>query len=158
MTKKSIAELADKPGLEELAHDVSIEAEYTGRGPAFDASDTMDNWTVSLEYKGRTFPAIDYHMGIGNSPDATFPDGALGMQPVPNWKPTPPTAADVLHSLILDANARDETFPEWCDSFGHSDDSIKAKATYDACILSGIQITRLLGDDFAAFETAAQDY
>lgn len=48
-------------------------------------------------------------------------------------RPVRPTVADVLYSLFMDANAADESFSDWCDNFGYSDDSIKALNTYKAC-------------------------
>src|SRR5690606_33602845 len=45
-------------------------------------------------------------------------------------RPVPPHAADVLHSLILDSAAADQTFESWCDEFGYDSDSRKAEATY----------------------------
>lgn len=48
-----------------------------------------------------------------------------------------PTLADVLHSLLMDSSAADETFSVWCANYGYSDDSIKALETYQACVKEG---------------------
>lgn len=46
---------------------------------------------------------------------------------------TVPTAASVLYCLLLDADAINESFFEWCDSFGYDNDSMKAHSIYLAC-------------------------
>lgn len=48
-------------------------------------------------------------------------------------KPQTPPIAGLLHSLILDGSACDESFSSWCDNFGYDVDSRKALATYEAC-------------------------
>ena len=48
-----------------------------------------------------------------------------------------PTLPDVLYSLLMDSSAADETFADWCDNYGYSDDSIKALETYQACVKEG---------------------
>lgn len=45
-----------------------------------------------------------------------------------------PTAASILHSLILDSSASGQSFPDWCADFGSDSDSIKAFDTYRACL------------------------
>lgn len=49
-------------------------------------------------------------------------------------KPKRPSAATVLHCLLLDASATDQSFVGWASEFGYSDDSIEARKTYDACV------------------------
>ena len=51
-----------------------------------------------------------------------------------NGYPCKPTLKDVLCSLTLEADVKHDTFEEWCNSFGYSSDSIKAKKTYDLCL------------------------
>lgn len=69
-----------------------------------------------------------------------------------------PTVDDVLASLISDASAADETFEDWCESYGYDTDSRKAEATYRDCAAARPQLLRLLGDDYAAFVEAARDH
>ena len=53
-----------------------------------------------------------------------------------------PTLPDVLYSLLMDSSAVDETFSDWCSSYGYSDDSIKALETYQACVKEGQALTK----------------
>lgn len=43
-----------------------------------------------------------------------------------------PDLASLLYCFVADSV--DETFADWCASLGYSDDSMKAKAIYDACV------------------------
>ena len=45
-----------------------------------------------------------------------------------------PTAATVLHSLILDSSANGQSFPGWCSDFGYDADSIRAFEIYRKCL------------------------
>ncbi len=44
-----------------------------------------------------------------------------------------PSAASVLHSLLMDATANDESFNNWASDFGYDVDSIKAFTLYQQC-------------------------
>ena len=158
---KSIAELTSQT-LPELCAAVQIEAQYKGRKQLTEGGDSKewehDAWIVALTYQGRTYSDIAYRMGTGNSAPATYPDGALGMQPVRDWKPTPPTPADVLSSLLMDVSGLDEGFEDWASSLGYDADSRKADGIYRACLETLPKLHALLGPDFGRFETAAQEY
>jgi len=57
----------------------------------------------------------------------------------------PPTAADVLDSLAMDATT--DTFEDWADNIGYDKDSRKAYATWEACRRTHVQLSELLGYD-----------
>lgn len=44
-----------------------------------------------------------------------------------------PSAASVLHSLLLDSDCGHELFEDFCDNFGYDQDSIKSLEIYKAC-------------------------
>jgi hypothetical protein len=48
-------------------------------------------------------------------------------------KPKPLNIDDVLYSLILDSQAGQGTFEDFCDNFGYNEDSIKHSEIYKAC-------------------------
>ena len=48
-------------------------------------------------------------------------------------KPLKPKLDDVLHALVMDASACEQSFEDWCSELGYSDDSIKALETYREC-------------------------
>jgi hypothetical protein len=45
-----------------------------------------------------------------------------------------PKAVDVLSSMILDIEGYSDNFSEWCSDYGYSDDSIKARKTWEAIV------------------------
>ena len=68
-----------------------------------------------------------------------------------------PKIDDVLYALIMDAEALDYTFEDWCSNCGYDTDSRKAFATYEACKANGEKLKRIVGDVGAAREKF-QDY
>lgn len=70
-----------------------------------------------------------------------------------------PSLADVMHSLLLDAQCGDNSFKDFCAELGYDDDSISAKETWEACnkthyALRGVFTT----EERAKLEDAFQDY
>ncbi len=70
---------------------------------------------------------------------------------------SPPKLGDIIHCLSMDAQAINETFEGWASGCGYSDDSIKAKDIYDACIKRAIELKQL-GVDLDALAEEMEDY
>lgn len=83
-----------------------------------------DQWRVTLSNKAGSH-SFDYFTGLGHR---TKPN-AWGQT-----KPKKPAIAAVMYSLFNDASAADYNFSDWCDEYGHSDDSIKSLNMYKACL------------------------
>ncbi len=83
----------------------------------------------------------------------------LGFFPA-RGKPILPALADVLSSLVMDAEVIDHgTFEEWADNLGMDKDSRKAEATYKACLEIGLKLRNALGEDgLKRLREACQDY
>jgi len=64
----------------------------------------------------------------------------------------PPTAADVLGSLLLDASAEGVGFEDWCTDLGYDSDSTKAARTYRECLLLALKVRAFLGNDQALID------
>ncbi len=74
-------------------------------------------------------------------------------------KPVAPHEADVLHSMILDSSAVDQSFASWCDEYGYDSDSRKAESTYRACQENADKLSRVFSRaEIAALSEALQDY
>lgn len=106
----------------------------------------MDHWHVTVG-KYRT----DFYTGIGlrgptPAPAAGRPAprrGTLAHEQLERQrKPVKPTAAAVLHCLLADAEAVDMSFYDWAGNLGYNGDSIKDRATYDACCECGWAMRR----------------
>ena len=81
-----------------------------------------------------------YEVHLGWLDDVKAAEAAL-------TKPVAPTTADVLSSLLSNANGADETFEEWCSNFGYSDDSMKMMEIYRACQKTRAALQRFLGGE-----------
>lgn len=111
-----------------------------------------DQWRVTLSSKAAAH-SFDYFTGTGLRREVK----GLGAMHIKTWKtvgnkwvtavPVKPKVADVLHSLILDADAANENFDDWCDNFGYSSDSIKALNTYKACLDTARALRKHLSPD-----------
>ena len=104
---------------------------------------------------GKNVETFDYFMGLGHVKKCKFrKDSALYSE-----RPEEPTSADVLYSLLLDAEAYSQPFHEWADNFGYDKDSIKAHDTYRACVDSGLRLSRLFDQKQREhLSTLLQDY
>lgn len=127
-----------------------------------------DVWSVTLHYGEKTH-TTEFRCGIGHRklpvgfPKKDIRNLGSGVQYYVErygWldgvkaadagltKPVAPSMADVLCSLLNDANGANETFEEWCSSYGMSDDSMKAMEMYRACQKTRTAMQRFLGAEF----------
>lgn len=118
------------------------------RGPlktrSSDWQETAFQWRVTLN--GVSF---QYFTGAG-----------WVTKPKNKWdqaRPKPPSLDDVLHSLVLDASACDQSFDDWCGEYGYDTDSRKALETYLACQDNATKL-RKAGVNIAAERERLQDY
>lgn len=82
--------------------------------------DTAFHWLVTIG--GQTF---DFYTGSAwvEEPKSSY---------IPP-KPIPPSYDDVIHSLVMDASACEQSFEDWCSELGYDSDSIKALEIYRSC-------------------------
>lgn len=125
-----------------------------------------DEWRVSLTREGRKIETA-YYTGTGQRkqvkpmPQPPYRKGTIAYE---EWAKTAfkeqaPHAADVLHSLTLDAEAIDQSFADWADNFGYDSDSIKARNTYDACCAIGQQLRAMFSrEEMDTLREMLQDY
>jgi hypothetical protein len=87
--------------------------------------------------------AIEIETGRRALGGVLHPEPRASREPVP-----PPSLADVLGSLLLDASAIDHpTFESWAGDYGYSEDSRSAEAVYRACLAHALALRSALGDD-----------
>lgn len=121
-------------------------------------------YRVTVLRGGQSY-ATDYKSGIGHA--KTMPDTYRRDLPehqrreawYGEWRtPIHPTVADVVASLMVDAQCGAETFEGYCDSMGLDTDSRKAFDTYLLCqaALNGCRL--VFGEHFEAVAAACQDY
>lgn len=127
--------------LDEACKGMEIVVEETDQNPYIKRDNKWSreatHYTVRLTYKGRELNTY-FSMGKAHA--------------------NPPTAAAVLYSLLMDQQAVNLSFEDWCNEFGYSSDSRAAYATYRSCRKVGRQVKPFLGEELPAFEEAANDY
>ena len=119
----------------------------------------QDHWNVFISFKDNKY-ITEYFTGIGlrklasniqkdrngfyNKISGDFKnmyDAAKA-----NWlKTVTPDGADVMYSLLMDAGYGTETFDDFCDNLGYSNDSIKALNIYLKCQKIKASLIKLLG-------------
>jgi hypothetical protein len=159
MTENTANLLDAVPGLEYRAEFVP----WSMSRNAGEKSPTL-NWRVTFSTPRGSITA-DYSQGIGYLPGyqhgrktvdsdaaerAAAESGKWGGydRPAGYGRPLPgPDAAEVMHSLLSDAEAIDyPTCEEWADNFGFDRDSRKGEAIYRACLDVGLKLRAMLGD------------
>lgn len=128
----------------------------------------------------RGIETVDYMQGIGHAPSYKSAPKWHG-KPAPKWlqeqcqrieaetgkvarisvyrgegeashKPlSPPTVADVLSSLCLDASALDNaSFDDWASDYGYDTDSRKAEGIYRQCLATAMALRAAIGEESLA--------
>lgn len=70
-----------------------------------------------------------------------------------------PHIAGIVYSLIMDAMGANQSFSDWCDCFGYSDDSIQALNIYQECEQTKRKLLKVFTQaQLNALEDLIQDY
>jgi len=131
-------------------HGISYAVTYSGEAVERDGKKEWkhDAWRVSFGSWGNVF-STDYKTGTG----------LRKMNKKGDMKPVFPKAAGVLYSLIMDGEALDQSFYDWCACFGYDEDSRKAEAIYFACCENGKNIRKTFSREAVEeIKEALQDY
>lgn len=151
--------------LQEKLDDLKVEITSKFNGVVMQDGRQCFAWLVTLK-RDRAEVTVDFYTGIGCTKRKVsekdlrkLKDGTWEVYVMDRWVsmqeaisrarvvPAPPKSADVLNCMF--GSACDEDFSEWCANFGYSDDSIKAKRTYDKCQELERKAKRLLGSHYA---------
>lgn len=158
MTMQEFAEL----------HKLTLEADRIG-SHVIDGK-TSFKWLVTLQ-RGIRKHTFEYTMGAGH---VTYSDGrdvpydtlqrrvkaVKYGESISTWlRPAQPKLLDVLECLQLDCQTIDNSlgFNDWASDLGYSDDSIKAKAIYDACVGQYFALKVFFGEHFGTFLTVENE-
>jgi hypothetical protein len=97
---------------------------------------TCDEWRVSIgPFETSFYTGTGHRKPIEDAGKNEYRRGTLAHEEWErrNIRPVSPSAASVLYSLIMDSEAINESFSDWCDNNGYSDDSFSALDTYREC-------------------------
>ena len=154
-----------------------------------DTSRKSLNWRVTLKKNGRDVLTCNYSAGIAHAPSYkkynVKQHGELyslmhgshleieveqGVESIPlmggdyyahpTKTPILPDTADVVWSLIMDAEAINHaTYESWAADYGYEEDSRKGEALYRECLSIGLKLRAALGEtDLERLREAFQDF
>lgn len=142
-------------------HGISYSAQHVRATTKKDTPDAKpwecDQWSIKFAL-GNTAESFDYFTGTGHRkptlpmPTPPYRKGTIAYE---GWarlslRPVAPSAASVLHSILLDSEAAKVSFNEWCSEYGYNNDSIKAEQTYRACQENADRLVRIMPRDVRA--------
>jgi len=98
------------------------------------SSDRMADWTCILTGPNGKSMTVEYHTGKAHREiyrkrlpfRATYSEWCMS-------KASKPDLADLVSCLVIDSQASDQSFADWCSDLGYDTDSRKALDTYLAC-------------------------
>jgi hypothetical protein len=106
-----------------------------------------DAWKAT--FGGRIAFSSDYKTGTG----------LRKMNKRGDMKPEWPKAEAVLYCLLMDGDALDQSFSDWCACFGYDEDSRKAESIYFQCCETGKNIRNCFSREaIQELREALQDY
>jgi hypothetical protein len=130
-------------------HGISYAGTYAGEAVDRDNGKEWkhDAWRVTIG--GKIVFSSDYKTGTG----------LRKMNKRGDMKPVFPKAGAVLYCLIMDAEALDQSFSDWCACFGYDEDSRKAESIYFECCDNGKNIRKAFSQDaLKEIKEALKDY
>ena len=122
-------------------NNISIVSEYSDSNPSMSEleSSRMNHYKVTLK---RKYKLKGNHLDsrYGYKRITLFFSQGIGIDGEPK-------VDDVLDCLKSDYLASLSDFNNFCDEFGYSNDSIRSKKTYDACVKNGKKLQKFLNDN-----------
>lgn len=121
-------------------------------------------WRVSLRRSGREFICTEFTQGWGHARAARGAKGRPTVAVVEECETgagaRPPESAEVLASLLLDADSVDGmSFTQWAREYGYSADSIAAERIYRACCETRDTLAaEFTPEELAALRASVADY
>lgn len=104
-----------------------------------------DEWAITIKNNNGLEFRTSYYTGLGHRD---------------KWgKPRQPDIKGIISALLLDSEANDYSFMDWCDNFGYNSDSIKAMNTYNECCNTARELDRLFtSQTIKQMRQALEDY
>lgn len=126
-------------------------------------------WNVTVSYKNG-FWSFPYRCGMGHvekkpgalpMPNPPYKKGTIAYQSWVdrNMQPRKPKISDVLHSVLLDCDAANMSFNDWCADYGYDNDSMKAFKTYQTCCEYAVYVKKAFTkEQVDAMRAALENY
>lgn len=108
-------------------------------------------WNIQMKGKNNKIFTTQYKCGLGHV-----------IKFKQSWvedKPKAPDNAGIMYSLLMDSEASDYSFSEWCNNFGLDSDSISAFNTYQQCEKIAKELNSLFSrEELQQMREALRDY
>lgn len=131
-------------------------------GKIIEGKGGWDHFLYSISIgKGQNMFTTPYKCGLGHSKKVNFHTNSdyWDNKQMKYLVPVKPNNSDIIYSLLLDSEASDYSFSDWCDCFGYDSDSISAFNTYQQCENIGKQLKKVFSrEQIEAMREALQDY
>lgn len=126
-------------------------------------------WNVSVDYKSG-FWRFPYKCGLGHiekkpgalpMPNPPYKKGTIAYVDweLRNMRPKKPKVSDVMYSILMDIDAANMSFNDWCSDFGMDNDSMKAFKTYQTCCEYAVFVRKsFTKEQISEMKTALEDY
>lgn len=126
-------------------------------------------WNVTVTYTGG-FWSFPFKCGLGHvekrkgaipMPNPPYRKGTIAHE---QWakqafQPKKPSVSDVMYAILLDIEAADMSFNDWCAEFGMDNDSTKAFKTYQTCCEYAVFVRKAFTrEQIQAMKEALVDY
>ena len=158
--------------IEETLTNLGLKIESTLLRDDFDGRKGDAHWQVTLICNGQAF-STEYHMGCAHryhttplgkrsSKEFVVKHGRMTIHELERYKrskPKNPTLADVMHSIVSDAQcvAYGQTFEQFAEEMGYDVDSRNAEGVFNGCREEYFALQRL-GLDLDELSELFQDY
>ena len=130
-------------------HGISYAVTYCGEAVERDGKREWKHDAWRATFGGRIVFSSDYKTGTG----------LRKMNKAGIMRPQFPKAGAVLYCLLMDGDALDQSFSDWCACFGYDEDSRKAEAIYFSCCENGKKIRQCFSREAVQeIREALQDY
>lgn len=139
------------------------------------------NWKITLLKNGKKILTTDYTAGCAHCPSykqngkgydyiqvinsecetgfASKFAWSLNVVTVDKRKPILPEISDFVYSIVLDSDALQYDFEDWCGNFGYEQDSRKAEKIFNECLEIGLKLNRAISsEEFEKLREIFQDY
>lgn len=166
-----------------VSNNVSFSVQYLGvKEKALDSDTGMDEWRITFS-TDKSKEIFEFCTGMGHrkwdkpySSKVVLPHGVksypytykdLGKEGTvhyenmarANLKPVCPHATDLLYCIVLDSEACDYSFKDWCENFGYDEDSRKALKIYLQCQENGEKLRKIFKNEtLEQIKSLLQDY
>ena len=115
--------------------------------------------TAELPYRPEITQCFEFSTGVGLRRKEILLKWQVTCRHEAKTFPVSPKAASVLYSLVIDSEALDQSFSNWCANFGYNDDSMSAHDTYRACCDNARKLHLVFThEQIAELKEAVQEY